>query len=1429
MLVQSARRRARPDTIRHRPFHDQLCLPWLSSTFNASRIKRRRFVADAGPQAGGPRRRRNSQDASSVPPRRALATATGYMPMDDIPFEGLRGMPPPTPSGSAYGLGESDSMHGYQPYRSQPLYLGGSITMPPMKYARNVKGIGGDLSEIHSVFDACLQVGRIERAGVILQRISQIDGIDAVDLVKLHNRYLRAAVEKVMTSPGDSALQELHKWFELHIRLPGLPQDTETVAYMVKASLQSPAGKRERLVRRYMDLLNEDSALQLLDAQVLTAQEIHETTQIYPKYNFVMETEEELHKLDTVEAAQDQLESKIPTPSVKPTGQKGLGLKSLKKSLSLFTTLPYEGIDLSTASEEMKREIQQRLEKNAVESAIDRWRDESTHLSKMGLNTSLQTKSLGARMWKWQTVFEQYLKDEIAKVDAAENITAEKINKKMLPEDLDRVIYGPFLRLLPPDKLAAVTILSVMTTLSSMGLDKGITLSNAILAIAKSVEDECVFDNIQKASRKNIWPNGKNRPDIGQLKRATRFRTSNAARPLINLDQSETAEALADRQWPLAMRAKVGAFLMSAIIEIAKVPVALTHPETGEIVTQMQPAFFHAHQYKMGKKVGIVMANKSLVSTLKREPVHSLLAKHLPMLVEPEPWSDFSKGGFLAHPSKIMRIKAGDKDQRYYAEAAIGQGDMTLTFKGLNVLGKTSWRINQQVFEVMLEAWNTGDAIANIPPENPNLKVPPEPEASQDPLERRQWIRAVKNVENHRSGLHSQRCFQNFQLEIARALKHEEFYFPHNVDFRGRAYPIPPYLNHMGADHCRGLLMFGKGRELGESGLRWLKIHAANVFGFDKASLSEREAFALKHMDQMFEAAKNPLGGTRWWLNAEDPWQFLAACMELKNAMESPDPTRFVSNLPVHQDGTCNGLQHYAALGGDTWGAKQVNLEPGDRPADVYTAVADLVKEGIAEDLANGNQMAMILEGKVTRKVVKQTVMTNVYGVTYIGAKAQVRRQLVAAYPGLPNDEVNNPNSLAAYVATKIFSALSTMFRGAHDIQFWLGECASRISTCLTAEQLTRLESEWPRLVSEKAGKGPLTKATGARYTPATLESLTQFKSSVIWTTPLHMPVVQPYRSSKSKIIATNMQKINLSEPHRSDPVNKRKQLQGFPPNFIHSLDATHMLLSALECDKHGLSFAAVHDSFWTHASDVDKMNTALRECFIKIHSEDVVGRLRDEFIARYQGAMRVANLKVNTAAYREISLWRSSKERDFGRNRRVPKTTRAPFLDELRMERERMRLLASDDPLEVEKGKKMVTPTSIFLQHSAEQDLITDDDLGAAGLGDISTRQARLSAEEDESSDAEENIVGENMGSAEASSKVIDEEDLLRDPEADEPAAMDDATDFKKTSFEKRLTKVASRVPKSTQIWLPLTFPPVPQKGEFDVFRLMDSQYFFS
>lgn len=203
---------------------------------------------------------------------------------------------------------------------------------------------------------------------------------------------------------------------------------------------------------------------------------------------------------------------------------------------------------------------------------------------------------------------------------------------------------------------------------------------------------------------------------------------------------------------------------------------------------------------------------------------------------------------------------------------------------------------------------------------------------------------------------------------------HDTFYLPHNVDFRGRAYPLPPHLNHIGDDLSRGLLKFAEAKPLKESGLRWLKIHLANLYGYDKGTFDERVNFVHEHLEDVYDSAERPLEGRRWWQKADDPWQCLATCIELRAALQSDDPAMFLSSLPVHQDGTCNGLQHYAALGGDEGGAQQVNLSVTDRPSDVYTHVADMVEEQLKKDAAEGDPFAQLLSGKISRKVVKQTV-----------------------------------------------------------------------------------------------------------------------------------------------------------------------------------------------------------------------------------------------------------------------------------------------------------------------------------------------------------------------------------------------------------------------------------------------------------------------
>ncbi|KAL1862818.1 DNA-directed RNA polymerase [Diaporthe australafricana] len=1286
----------------------------------------------------------------------------------------------------------------------------------------NSFGIPGDLETALPVFEACLRVGKLERAGAILKRAETLGQATPEVLMGMHNRYLESWLRELKENPGVGKAEDMHAWYELHIHGAKLPQTPQTVAYMLKASLlTTPAtgnpqntSRLERLVKRYMEMINlEQGLLVLYCTNILSDADIATITKFYPEYNIrLTDVEEEPPffegiPLDNTESISKPIETSEDTgslPEVLATPQKGMGLQSIRKTLEIFQKMR-DGYDISSLPVHERREFQSRLEHDCIDVAVVRWREEHESLRQKGLATPMSSPRLNSRVWSWHQQLEALIQKEFDAIAAA-----EKLDRKVPPQDIDRCVYGPVLMQSTPARLAAVTLMTTMSSLAFTGADKGILTSNLLGHISKMVEEDIQtklrLDQQEKEARKarvkrllskKLEYMEGTEASLGHTAESVELKDSAAPLPETRLADPVTQPPA---PWSLSMKAKIGAVLLSALAEVIRIPVSREHPETKKTITAFQPGLVRTTQYRRGRRVGTIMPHPRLSEMLREEPRGDFLARHLPMVVEPMPWTGFEKGAYQESPVPLVRLKAGEKDQRLYAEAAIARGDMDQVAKGLDVLGRTAWRINLPVLSVFLDVWNSGEAVANIPPLHPQIPVPKEPEPSSDSLVRRNWIKEIKTAQNLKQSYHSIRCFMNFQLEIARAYRDQEFFFPHNVDFRGRAYPVPPYLNHMGADHVRGLLRFSKGKELGERGLMWLKVHLSNVYGYDKASLKDRESFAMNNLTNIYDSANNPLEGKRWWLEAEDPWQCLAACMELTAALNSPDATKFVSHLPVHQDGTCNGLQHYAALGGDSWGARQVNLVPGDKPADVYSAVAALVIEQLDEDAARGNEMAKAMHGKIKRKVVKQTVMTNVYGVTFAGAKKQVLKQLDALYPNLRKESGIEPSLISSYVTTKIFKALSTMFRGAHDIQYWLGEIGGRVCRALTAEQLESIKEQG------------IEKSTTGQKKSVNEDIAAMMRSTIIWTTPLRMPIVQPYRKTSSTVITTCMQSLVLNKPDRFDPVNRRKQLQAFPPNFIHSLDASHMILSALECDELGLTFAAVHDSFWTHASDVDTMNRVLRDAFIRIHGEDVIKRLASEFEVRYRGGLYMAQVEVSSEAGKAILKWRKEN-----------KSASATVKVELLLEKKRLDLLNSPVEADREEAKKMVTPGTIYERFASEQDVVKED-MGGTTLGSLSATARRTKS-----------------ATAEEADELVEEADSA--DEDGEPAletgggSASGEYDFKKfyttvSHFEEKLA--GSRVPqapkkKYTTVWTQLSFPDIPEKGDFNVNDLKDSAYFFS
>eukprot|EP01084_Bolivina_argentea_P220362 373477_1 len=151
------------------------------------------------------------------------------------------------------------------------------------------------------------------------------------------------------------------------------------------------------------------------------------------------------------------------------------------------------------------------------------------------------------------------------------------------------------------------------------------------------------------------------------------------------------------------------------------------------------------------------------------------------------------------------------------------------------------------------------------------------------------------------------------------------------------------------------MMLFAKKKKWGERGWLWLNVNLANKFGFDKVCNEERFAWGLKHGEEVLRVYSDPLAN-RWWLTADSPFQALSICLELGAAYHHKDGTyEYSSALPVGQDGSCNGLQQYAAMLRDETMAKHVNVANNAQynlgRGDVYSAVQRCVTKLVQNDL----------------------------------------------------------------------------------------------------------------------------------------------------------------------------------------------------------------------------------------------------------------------------------------------------------------------------------------------------------------------------------------------------------------------------------------------------------------------------------------------
>ena len=416
----------------------------------------------------------------------------------------------------------------------------------------------------------------------------------------------------------------------------------------------------------------------------------------------------------------------------------------------------------------------------------------------------------------------------------------------------------------------------------------------------------------------------------------------------------------------------------------------------------------------------------------------------------------------------------------------------------------------------------------------------------------------------------SKRIEMKFILNKARAIGDKDFYQAVECDYRGRVYYTEPFLNFQGSDLSKGLFEFANAKPMDDRGYYWLCIHTAcsynqsytiqeldqlnwltedykmnlqeeglDTISVDKMTLKDRAQWTIQNLPALIADAKN----LRFKTEAEKPVTLLACCLELQGYSEAEG--EYLSRLPIPVDGSNNGWQHLAAMSKDSQAGELVSIVPQKIQKDFYVQVAKRLIDRMPEWFAKRD-----IPMKAIRKgIAKRGAMTRAYS-------AGQRKIAENMYYDCKTEGYTKKYKISKedcdLLAKNLILAIN--------------------DTCV----------------------GPL-------KTMKFLQKVTDFiigsgETCLQWTTPSGFPVMYEVWKQKNMTIRGTIRGLGQVGHSIKIPVTtssgnlipcRRSFASGCSPNFVHSMDAAHM---AKVIETFSGNFGAIHDSFSTHACDVDKL-----------------------------------------------------------------------------------------------------------------------------------------------------------------------------------------------------------------------------------------------
>lgn len=780
-------------------------------------------------------------------------------------------------------------------------------------------------------------------------------------------------------------------------------------------------------------------------------------------------------------------------------------------------------------------------------------------------------------------------------------------------KDCERAKGGPkpislaYIKAMDPDVAALVTLRAV---LDGIGKENQKFVSLA-MAIGRTCEHEQQV-RLWESSKGVLLPLREGQEHQGNLQdlfyhykdEMDRNRATDVHRRRVNVNRFTdlVSDGLIDwTTWSNEIRYRVGSSLLDALIR-----------KTGWFELRSDPE----HIYKRGNPNSpqLVVAPKDefrvwLGKATDRHEINS--PDFEPTIMPPRRWDGTRDGGYwtpYVNAPRLIRFKAHQETQQEYAADEYDSIDMPVVYDAIHVLQETAWRVNSRVLAVAKKAWALDEGIGKLPliedrplpTKTPRMMEDAEaakqakqekrihvrsPEVDAEVLD---WKKRASPIYRFNAKRWSRMRATTATIQCAEKYEpYERIYFPHMLDFRGRMYPIPSFLQPQGNDLARGLLTFADGLPITEEngGAGWLAIQVASSWGIDKVSFEDRIAWVEENETMFRLIAEDPMTNMEW-AKASKPWQALASIFEWVDFLNTG--WGFESSLPVVVDGTCNGIQHLSAILRDEVAGRYVNLTPSDKPQDIYKVVArgdvhsdvEGVQQLLEEIEAQGGPEAHkatywldLCKRDIPRELTKRQVMVLPYGGSKDSFYSYTRAWLDENDP-VPADGGNElyrqmRNERLTFMVKHLWATVNKIVSGGMKVMEWLQKCAKAVCGV---------------------------------------------NQPIYWQTPSGMVVRHFYGVNQTVSCETKVdgERLALKRQERTAKLSTVEQLRGIAPNFIHSLDAAALALTLRACKETGIEdFVSVHDAYGTHAANMHPLTKYLREAFVEVHSRDVLGEFR--------------------------------------------------------------------------------------------------------------------------------------------------------------------------------------------------------------------------